>query len=117
MQTKAKKKSKPAFTPLNAGFKKRVKYRWRRPRGTDNKKRVRFASAGASPRIGYKNPASLRFSHPSGTFEVLVHNVSELKGAASANDGKAVRLASGIGKRKREAMRKLAGELKLIVLN
>ncbi|MFN7088501.1 MAG: eL32 family ribosomal protein [Candidatus Paceibacteria bacterium] len=74
-----KKKSKPKFNVLNAGFKKRVKDRWRKPRGIDNKKRVRFAWAGASPRIGYKNASEIRGMHPSGKFEVLVHNVAELK--------------------------------------
>lgn len=110
---KVAKKSKPKFNVLNAGFKKRVKCRWRKPRGIDNKKRIRSAFAGAVPRVGYKNAAQVRGMHPSGFFEVLVHNISELKAAA----GKAVRIASGVGKRKRDEMRKVAAEMKITLLN
>ena len=107
------KKSKPKFNVLNAGFKKRVKHRWRKPRGIDNKKRIRLAWAGASPRIGYKNAVEVRGMHPSGLFEVLVHNAKELKAAA----GKAARIASGVGKKKRDEIKKAAAELKIPVLN
>ncbi|MFA5077260.1 MAG: eL32 family ribosomal protein [Candidatus Micrarchaeia archaeon] len=107
------KKSKPAFNVLNSGFKKRVKHRWRSPRGTDNKKRIRCAFAGASPRIGYKNAGAVRCLHPSGMHEVLVHNEKELRAAV----GKAARIASGVGKKKRESFRKIAAELKLKLLN
>ncbi len=107
------KKSKPKFNVLNAGFKKRVKHRWRKPRGIDNKKRIRLAWAGANPRIGYKNAAEVRGMHPSGLMEVLVHNAMELKAAA----GKAARIASGVGKKKRDELRKLAAEMKIPLLN
>ncbi len=110
------KKSKPKFNVPNAGFKKRVKERWRKPRGTDSKKRVRFAFAGASPRIGYKNASEIRGMHPSGVFEVLVHNANELR-ALSAKEKLAARLAAGIGKRKKEEMRKIAAEMKITLLN
>ncbi len=107
------KKSKPTFNVLNAGFKVRVKARWRKPRGTDNKKRIRCAFAGASPRIGYKNDAKVRCMHPSGIFEVLVHNMDELKAAV----GKAARISRSVGSKKREEMKKLATELKIKLLN
>lgn len=125
----AQKKSKPAFNVPNAGFKKRVKHRWRKPRGIDSKKRVRFAYAGACPRVGYKNAPEVRGMHPSGKFEVLVHNVAELKaisGSASpvskpgTGNGKqqfAARIASGVGKRKRAELEKLAAEMKIPLLN
>lgn len=107
------KKSKPKFNVLNAGFKKRVKDRWRKPRGIDNKKKIRLAWAGASPRIGYKNAAEVRGMHPSGLFEVIVHNTNELKAAV----GKAARIASGVGKRKRAEIAKIANEMKIQLVN
>lgn len=107
------KKSKPKFNVLNSGFKKRVKPRWRRPRGIDNKKRIRASFAGAHPRIGYKNAPEVRGMHPCGKFEVLVHNAAELRLAA----GKAARFATGVGKKKRLDLRKLAAELKVKLLN
>ncbi len=123
------KKSKPKFNVLNAGFKKRVKHRWRKPRGIDNKKRIRLAWAGASPRIGYKNAVEVRGMHPSGLFEVLIHNVAELRAVPSSQspvskpgteNGKrsfAARIASGVGKKKRDEIKKAAAELKIPVLN
>lgn len=107
------KKSKPTFNVLNSGFKKRVKFRWRRPRGTDNKKRIRCDFAGATPRIGYKNSAKVRGMHPTGLMESLVHNAAELKAAV----GKAARIASGVGERKRAELAKIAAELKIPLLN
>ncbi len=142
-----KKKSKPTFSVPNAGFKKRVKHRWRKPRGIDSKKRAKFAYAGASPRIGYKNSPEVRGMHPTGKFEVLVHNVSELKAVSSlqspvtdksatvsrtslkvqdpvskleTGNGKqqfAARIASGVGRKKREEMKKIAAEMKIPLLN
>jgi large subunit ribosomal protein L32e len=109
----AKRKKKPTFNVLNAGFKVRVKSRWRKPRGTDNKKRVRYKSMGAHPRIGYKNAPGIRCMHPSGKMEALVHNETELR----AQKGVAIRFAKAVGKRKREHLAKVAAELKLDVLN
>ena len=112
----AEKKSHPNFNVLNAGGKRgrtNVKKRWRKPRGIDNKKRIRKASHGACPRVGYKNPAALRGKHPTGLEEVLVHNLAELEAAA----GKLVRIAGSVGKRKRAELEKKAAELKLKIAN
>lgn len=107
------RKSKPTFNVPNAGFKKRVKHRWRKPRGIDSKKRAKFAYAGASPRIGYKNPKEVRGMHPCGLREILVYNTGDLRNAV----GKAARIAGGVGKRKREEMKKVAEQMKIPLLN
>lgn len=109
-----KKKFKPKFNVLKPhACKKRVKDRWRKPRGIDNKKRVGFAYTGASPCVGYKNSAQIRGVHPCGLFEILVHNANELKLAV----GKAARIASGVGRRKREELEKIAEKKKIKLLN
>ncbi|MBU0591404.1 eL32 family ribosomal protein [Candidatus Micrarchaeota archaeon] len=110
-----KKKKKPKFNVLNAGFKKRVKSRWRKPRGTHNKKRIGFKWTGASPCIGYKNPDSIRGLHPNGTVDVLVNNLMELDGLKEK--GVSVRIASTIGAKKRVLMEEKAAKLKLKVVN
>ena len=107
------KKAKPNFLQLNYGTVKRVKRSWRKPRGVDNKKRIRKAWAGAVPRVGYRNPVSLRNIHPSGLKEILVNNVAEL----SLAKGKAVRIATGVGAKKRAQIISKAKEMKLNVLN
>ena len=111
------KKKKPKFNVLNARggkrAKRKVKTRWRKPRGVDNKKRIRKASHGASPRVGYKNPASIRGLHPSGLKEVLVNNPAELEAAK----GHIARISGKVGKRKRAEIEKKAEELKIPLAN
>jgi len=108
-----KKKKKPKFNVLNLGFMKRVKDRWRKPRGTHNKKRMKFAWTGAIPGIGYRNPAAVRDLHPNGHKEVLVHNVNDLEGLKDAT----VRIASAVGARKRKLIEEKAKSMKLKVAN
>lgn len=107
------KKKKPKFNVLNLGFFKRVKDRWRKPRGTHNKKRMKFEWTGALPNIGYKNPDEIRGLHPNGTREVLVHNVEELDGLKDVT----VRIASPVGARKRKLIEEKASSMKLKVAN
>lgn len=111
------KRKHPRFQQQNYGRKgrARVKDAWRKPRGIDNKKRLKRASAGAEPNIGWRNPRPLRGLHPSGLREVLVASMSALRGL----DGKlhAVRIAAGVGEKKRAALRAAAKQLGLKVLN
>jgi len=107
------KKNKPKFNVLNLGFYKNVKSRWRKPRGSHNKKRMGFYWAGASPTIGYRNPKALRGLHPGGKKEVLVHNVAELEGLKDV----LVRIASAVGAKKRELIEKKAKSMELKILN
>lgn len=107
------KKKKPNFNVLNFGFFKSVKSRWRKPRGTHNKKRMKFQWAGASPKIGYRNAPELRDLHPSGMKEVLVCNPAALEGLS----GVVVRISSTVGVRKRAVMEEKARALKLRVVN
>lgn len=113
-----RKKKIPYFHVSNARGKKgkvRVKLRWRKPRGTANKKRMRWKSCGSSPRVGYKNPALLRGIHPCGMREFIVRNVKELDGIDKKTT--AVRIVSAVGRRKRAAIEAKAKELGLRVLN
>lgn len=112
---KLKKRKKPRFNVLNFGFMKSVKRRWRRPRGIDNKKRIRKKFAGASPKIGYRNPAHLRGIHPKGKQEMLVNNLFDLN--AAKDNGVLVRIAAGIGARKRALIIEKAKLFGLTVLN
>lgn len=67
------------------------------------------------PTVGYGAPTNLRYLHPSGFKEVLVHNLEELE---RVNEKREVaRIAHGVGKRKKESMVKRAKELKIRILN
>ena len=106
------KKKKPKFNVLNLGFFKSVKSRWRKQRGTHNKKRMKFKWAGASPKIGYKNAAEIRGMR-AGLREVVIHNIAELDGLKNT----LVRVASGVGRKKRKFIVDKAKELRLKVVN
>ncbi len=112
-----KKKRKPAFNVPNAGSGKkgkvRVKDRWRKPKGVDNKKRIRKKSHGALPRVGYKNSGKVRGLHPSGKPEVLVASPKDLEGLK----GVVIRVKHGVGKAKRLILEEIAAKLGLKVLN
>jgi large subunit ribosomal protein L32e len=111
-----KKKSKKKFTVPNSTGKRRmksVKPRWRRPTGDDNKKKIRKAFMGKSPRVGNKNAQDVRGVHPLGLQEILVYNAGELEGA----EGVLVRIASGVGKRKRVEIAAQAKKMGLRILN
>ncbi|MDD5172098.1 MAG: eL32 family ribosomal protein [Candidatus ainarchaeum sp.] len=107
------KKKKPKFNVPNLGFFGSVKARWRKPRGTHNKKRIGFQWTGASPKVGYKNPESIRGLHSSGKREVLVNNTKELEGLKDV----LVRIAGGVGAKKRKVIAEKAKALNLRLLN
>ena len=107
------KKGKPKFNVLNDGHRKRVSSRWRKPRGTHNKKRLGMEWTGASPTIGYRNPEAVRGLHPNGTMEVLVFNVADLEGLENVS----LRIGGGVGSRKKKLIEEKAKSMKLKVLN
>lgn len=105
----------PKFLPQNYGRKKRIKLRWRRPRGIDSKKRTSVAHVGVSPTIGWRSPRNARGLHPSGLPEALIRSekdLAALKGAQCVG-----RIASVIGKRKRDALIAKAREMGLRIVN
>ncbi len=109
------KRKHPKFLRPNFGrsSRSRIKVAWRRPRGIDNKKRLKIKYMGASPSIGYGQPSKIKHHHPQGMPEILVQSASDLAGMK----GVAVRIASGVGAVKREAIQKAAESMKLRVLN
>jgi large subunit ribosomal protein L32e len=108
-----KKKSKPKFNVPNLGFMTGIKSRWRKPRGTGNKKRRKCRWAGKSPRVGYKNAPEVRGLHPLGMPEILVYNPGQVKSAA----GRVVRIAAQVAVRKALEIEKAARAAGLVVVN
>ena len=104
---------KPTFNVLNDGHRKKVKSRWRKPRGTHNKKRMNMEWTGASPGVGYGSPAATKGLHPNGSKEVLVNNVTELENLKDVS----VRIAATVSIRKKKAIIEAAKAKKLKVLN
>ena len=111
-----RKKKHPKFFRQNYGRTdmKSVHEGWKRPRGHDNKKRAKHAFAGAEPNIGWRNARVLRELHPCGAAEALVNNVKEV---IDVKRGSVVRIAGGVGRKKRNEIIAKAKEMKLKILN
>lgn len=88
---------------------------WRKPKGVDNHQRLSVKGWPHLVKIGYRVPKSVRYLHPSGYKDVLVHNMKELESLSPETD--AARLAAGLGKRKRIELAKRAQELGIKLLN
>ncbi|MEM0149571.1 MAG: eL32 family ribosomal protein [Candidatus Micrarchaeaceae archaeon] len=115
----AEKKHHPKFNVPNYGAKsrKRVKERWRKQRGIDNKKRIKKKFMGAEPTIGYRNAESLQGVRVDGLRLARVSNMGELRAIIENGSNVNIVLAKGISKRKKAELAKLASENKLHVVN
>ncbi len=110
------KKKKPSFVPLNLGHNKKVKAKWKKPRGTANKQRRRRAWTPACPKIGYKNPESVRGLRKDGTEEVLVRSLKDLDGLKERKNI-VIRIGGAVGKKKRMTINDQAKQFGIKVVN
>ena len=109
------KDRKPNFVREESWRYKRVKENWRRPKGIDSHMRKQKKGWPKRVKVGYRGPRAARYLHPSGYYDILVHNVAELSNLDHKKD--AARIAAGVGKRKRKEIIKKAKALKIKVLN
>ena len=93
----------------------RIHPEWRKPKGVDNHLRKSYKGWPHLVKIGYRVPKEVRYLHPSGYRDILVHNMAELEELSPDTD--AARLAAGVGKRKKIELATRAKELGIRVLN
>jgi large subunit ribosomal protein L32e len=110
-----RREDNPQFNRQDHHKKKRVDPSWRKPRGNLSKQRRGIKGKGATVDAGYRSPTAARGLHPSGFEEVRVHNTDDLEGVDS--DTEAVRIASGVGARKRERIEDVCEDRGIRVLN
>ena len=110
-----KSAARPAFHRQEWFRYKKFGDEWRKPQGGQSKLRRHFGYRWNLPSIGYRGPREVRGLHPSGFREVLVHNERQLEGLDPAKQ--AVRIAHGVGARKREIIEKACDDKGLRVLN
>jgi len=89
--------------------------KWRKPKGLDNKMRLRLKGYPPIVEVGYRGPAAVRGLHPTGLEPVLVHNEKELEGLDPTKH--IVIIASSVGLRKRLKILEKARQLGLRVAN
>jgi large subunit ribosomal protein L32e len=109
------KANKPKFQGQEVWRYKRIRDRWRRPRGVDSKMRQNVKGWPKTVNVGYGGPKTAKFLHPSGYKEVLVHNLSEIEGLDT--ETQAIRIAHTVGGRKRRDILTKAREKGLHILN
>src|SRR5579872_2386511 len=116
LELRAKIKSRtPYFRRFESWRYVRLHEEWRKPKGIDNHQRLSVKGWPHLVKIGYRVPKEVRYLHPSGYRDILVHNMKELE--ALSPDTDAARLAGGVGKRKRIELATRARELGIRVLN
>lgn len=107
---------RPDFVRQESWRYRRVGLAWRKPKGIDNhQRRQKFRSRPGLVKVGYGGPKLVRGLHPSGFTDNLVHNVLELQGLNPKTDG--VRIAHGVGTKKRLDIVKKAMEQKFKIFN
>ncbi|WNY25571.1 50S ribosomal protein L32e [Methanolapillus millepedarum] len=112
---KVQKSRKPSFHKQGQHKFKRLSTSWRRPRGNQSKQRAGFYGKGALVTVGYGSPALIKGLHPSGFDEVIVNNVDEL--SLVDPEFEAVRIAGGVGGKKKAVIVAKAAEFGIKVLN
>jgi large subunit ribosomal protein L32e len=110
-----KSASRPKFRRQEWFRYKKFGDEWRKPQGGQSKLRRHFGYRWNLPSVGYRGPREVRGLHPSGFREVLIHNERQLEGLDPAKQ--AVRIAHGVGSRKREIIEKACDDKGLRVLN
>lgn len=105
----------PSFQRMNVHSKKRVKDKWRKPRGIDSKQRQKLKAYGAIPDVGYRTAVIERYKRSNGLMEVLVSNEKQLVGIDAAKA--CIRFSATLGKQKREKFAKIAKEKKIKMVN
>ena len=93
----------------------RIKDRWRRPKGIDNKMRQKRKGWPRTVNVGYRSPKAVRHLHPSGKEEVAVFNVGDL--TIVDPETQVARIGGTVGRRKRRFILKEALELGIRILN
>ncbi len=106
---------RPSFVREESWRYIRVKENWRRPKGIDSKMRKQIRGWPKRVKIGYRGPKAVRYMHPSGYYDLLVHNVTELSKLDRKKE--AARISSTVGKKKRNQIKEKARTMKIKVLN
>ena len=110
------KKKKPTFKHKCAWRGGSIaKQGYRKPKGVDNKSRMKLKNKPKMANIGYSSPKVVRGYHPSGLDPKIVHNVMDLKNLKTKLN--IVIIAASVGLRKKREIVDAATKKKLKIAN
>lgn len=95
--------------------KKRLKKKWRRPKGIHSKIRLNKAGHRKKNKVGYKSPKAVHSLHKSGLKIILVHSFNDIKDIDKDKEG--MMIAKGVGLKKKVELIKKMIEANLTILN
>jgi large subunit ribosomal protein L32e len=107
------KKKKPEFRRQENLRHRRLKSKWRRPKGKQSKLRMGEKARGKKPSVGFSSPRKVRGLSGSGMKELRVFTPKDLEKAK----GHSILIASSVGRKKRNEIIKKAWELGLEISN
>jgi large subunit ribosomal protein L32e len=106
---------RPDFVQFEAWRYKKLKNKWKRPRGIDNKMRQKKKGWPRSVKVGWRSPKAVRDLHPTGFEEVMIYNPGDI----TLIDPKTQvgRIGGTVGGRKRVKILEEAERLGVHILN
>lgn len=111
----SKRRKRQKFERQNSRKHKRMNEKWRKPKGSHSKVRRELKNKKSVPKSGRRSPKEIRGVHPSGYKDVLINKPKDLKDLDPEKE--AVRIAGGVGKKKREKISEEAEKKDIKILN
>jgi len=109
------KAKKPKFIRRDGTKKLKLSEKWRRPKGLQNKLRLRKRGYGRHVEVGWRSPKMVRGLDSSGLQQILIYRVKELENLNSEKQG--VIIASNVGAKNKLKIIKACQEAKIKILN
>lgn len=109
-----RKKRKPKFVRQEIHKRKKLKSKWRAPKGMHSKMRRKFKGKLKLPSVGFSSPRKVKGLTREGYKKVLVHNLAELN---RIKEGEIAELSRTMGLRKKLELLKKIKESALKVTN
>ncbi len=108
------KKKKPEFIRQDAHKRKKVGWKWRKPKGHQSKMRRNLRGYKRKVQVGFGSPNEVKGMHSSGVNTIIVNNIKEME---SAEKGIGIIIAANVGERKKIDILKKAKENNVKILN
>lgn len=109
------KRKIPTFRRQHSHVGKVRRKNWRKPRGKHSRQKHEKRNKGALPTTGYRQPKKLRGLHACGLMEARVFRAEDI--TKFSPEKHALRIAGGVGTKKKLEIIKKAEELKFRVIN